>query len=61
MVWLLGGSEWSKELDSMILIGPFELRIFCDILFLLAASLEEIMFIENFAQPLNQLSKQDFS
>ena len=25
-----GGAAWSQELDSMILLGPFLLRIFCD-------------------------------
>ena len=28
-VWFLGGPVWSQELDSMILVGPFQLRIFC--------------------------------
>lgn len=30
MVWLLGYSVWSQELYSMALVGPFQLRIFCD-------------------------------
>ena len=29
-VWILSGPVWSWELDSMILVGPFQLRIFCD-------------------------------
>jgi len=27
---ILGGPAWSQELDSMILMGPFHLGIFCD-------------------------------
>lgn len=29
-VWFLGGSLWSHKLDSMILVGPFHLGVFCD-------------------------------
>ena len=29
-VWFLGGPVWSQELDSMILVGPFQLKIFYD-------------------------------
>ena len=29
-VWILGGLEWSQELDSVILVGPFQLGVFCD-------------------------------
>ena len=28
MVWFLGGPVWNQELDSVILMGPFQLRIF---------------------------------
>lgn len=27
--WILDGSVWSHELDSMILMDPFQLEIFC--------------------------------
>ena len=30
MVSFLDGPVWSQELDLMILVGPFQLRIFCD-------------------------------
>lgn len=30
MVWFVGGPMWSRELDTMILISPFQLRIFYD-------------------------------
>jgi len=30
MVWFFGGAEWSQGLDSVIPVGPFQLRIFCD-------------------------------
>ena len=26
-VWVLSGPVWSQELDSVILVGPFQLRI----------------------------------
>ena len=29
-VWILGGAVQSQELDSTILVGPFQLGIFCD-------------------------------
>lgn len=29
-VWVLGGTVWSQELASVILVGPFQLRTFCD-------------------------------
>jgi len=30
-IWsVLGGPVWSQELASMILVGPFQLRKFCD-------------------------------
>lgn len=29
MVWFLGGSMWSQELDLMMLMGHFELGTFC--------------------------------
>jgi len=29
-VWILGGPVWSQELGSVIHVGPFQLRIFCD-------------------------------
>lgn len=29
-VWFLGGLVWSQELDSMIVMDPFQFRIFCD-------------------------------
>jgi len=32
MVWLLVGSAWSQELDMIILLSPFQLRIFYDFL-----------------------------
>lgn len=28
--WILGGPTWSQELDLMILLGTFQLGIFCD-------------------------------
>ena len=28
-VWVLGGAVWSLELDSVVLVGPFQLGIFC--------------------------------
>ena len=28
--WFLGGPVQSQELDSMTLVGPFQLRMFCD-------------------------------
>ena len=31
---ILGGPVWSQELDLVILMGPFLLRIFCDSLIL---------------------------
>lgn len=30
MVWFLGGAMWSQGLDSIILMGPFQLKIFYD-------------------------------
>ena len=27
-VWILGGPVWSQELESVVLVGPFQLRIF---------------------------------
>jgi len=30
MLCFLGGPAWSQELDSMILVGPFQHGIFCD-------------------------------
>jgi len=30
MVWFWGGPVWNQKLDSMILMGPFQHRIFCD-------------------------------
>jgi len=30
MVWFFGGAVWSLELDSVILMGPFQLWIFYD-------------------------------
>ena len=30
MGWFLGGPVWSQELDLMILMGPFQLRICYD-------------------------------
>ena len=30
MIWFLGGSVWSQELDSMILLVPLQLGIFYD-------------------------------
>ena len=29
-VWILGGTVQSQELDSMNLVGPFQLRMFYD-------------------------------
>ena len=29
-VWIWGGVVWSQELCSVILVDPFQLRIFCD-------------------------------
>ena len=29
-VWFLGDPVWSQELDLMILVGPFQLKIFYD-------------------------------
>jgi len=29
-VRILGSLMWSQELDSVILVGPFQLRLFCD-------------------------------
>ena len=34
VVWILGVPMWSQDLDSAILMGPFQLRIFYDIIFL---------------------------
>ena len=31
-VWILSDPVWSWELDSMILVGPFQLGMFCDLL-----------------------------
>lgn len=28
-IWILGGAVRSQELDSMVLVDPFQLRIFC--------------------------------
>ena len=28
-VWILGGAVWSQELDSVILVGPFQVVIVC--------------------------------
>ena len=28
-VWILGGAVWSQGLHSVILAGPFQLKIFC--------------------------------
>lgn len=30
MVWFLDGAVWSQELDSMILVDPFQLEMFYD-------------------------------
>lgn len=30
VVWFLGGSIWSQELESIILMDLFQLEIFCD-------------------------------
>lgn len=30
LVWCLGGAVWSRELDSMILVGPFQLGMYYD-------------------------------
>ena len=27
-VWILGGAVWSRELDSVIIVGPFQLGLF---------------------------------
>ena len=29
-VWIWGRAVWSQEPDSMVLVGPFQLRIFYD-------------------------------
>jgi len=29
-VWVWGGTLWSRGLDLMILVGPFQLGVFCD-------------------------------
>jgi len=29
-VWILCGPVWSQELNSMILVGTFQLGLFCD-------------------------------
>jgi len=29
-VWILGGSVWSQEFNSVVLVGPFQLGIFYD-------------------------------
>ena len=29
-IWILSGSVWSQGLDLMVLMGPFQLRIFYD-------------------------------
>jgi len=29
-VWILGGPMWSQELNSAMLVDPFQLRIFYD-------------------------------
>lgn len=31
-VWILGGLVWSQQLDLEILVGPFQLRVFYDLL-----------------------------
>lgn len=36
MVLILGGTMWSQELDLMIFMGPFQLRIFYDSMILLS-------------------------
>ena len=33
-IWILSGPVWSQELGSMILVGPFQLTIFCVVMVL---------------------------
>lgn len=30
VIRVLSGSVWNQELGSMILMGPFQFRVFCD-------------------------------
>ena len=34
--WVVLSLEWSQGLDSMILVGPFHFRMFCDSVILLS-------------------------